>query len=642
MNFKLPIFFFLFFAYSAMGASVLAPANDNCTKAMLLKNVENFCSTPRQFTNHEATPGGPDPAACFPPYLLGDSDSDVWFKFTAIASVVNIRVIGAIKNNPGGTLQFPQLALYRGECKALYEVGCISDGQGYNIVETFISNLIAGQTYFIRVDGRNNRTGSFQLCVNNFNPVPSPSSDCSTAVVLCDKSGFAVPSMSTAGKNEGELPKGACVPEETQSAWYKWACEKSGTLTFTLTPNKPSDDLDFMLFILPNGVGDCSMKIPVRCMAAGENLGMPYSNWKRCSGPTGLEDGSSDIVEDQGCDENNDSYLAPLRMEAGKSYALMVNNYQNTGNGFSVEFGGSGTLVGPEAHFTMSKLAIETGEKLTIKDASSFGGSIIKWEWNFGVDAKPQKATGAGPHTVSYSSKGKKSITLSIQTDNGCKVTKVRTVDVSAVPLPKPKPKPPKLEKPKAEPVLTPPPALPAIEETDTTAVEPAPVSTESTAQLGGPAIEELLPPSSIEPALEPAPIDTLRPEPVATWEDTTWTQVTYLVNYVATIYFKADSSSLQEKDFEVLDKIVSMMNENPKYLAHVEGHTNNLPSDDYAERLSMARADAVIFKLVDKGIDPQRLTRKALGKKQVISKEKDHSHRKLNQRVEVKLMVRQ
>jgi outer membrane protein OmpA-like peptidoglycan-associated protein len=84
------------------------------------------------------------------------------------------------------------------------------------------------------------------------------------------------------------------------------------------------------------------------------------------------------------------------------------------------------------------------------------------------------------------------------------------------------------------------------------------------------------------------------------------------------------------------------MMNENPKYLAHVEGHTNNLPSDDYAERLSKARADAVITKLVEKGIDYQRLTRKALGKKQVISKEKDHSHRKLNQRVEVKLMVRQ
>ncbi len=652
MNFKLPFLFVLLFVCSAMSARSSAPGNDHCTKAMLLKNVTNFCSAPRQFTNFEATPGGPDPANCFPQYLLGDTDNDVWFKFTAIASVVNIRVIGAIRTNPGGTLQYPQVALYRGDCKELYEVGCISDGQGYNIVETFISNLVVGQNYFIRVDARNQKTGSFQLCVNNFNPVPSPSSDCSTAVVLCDKSGFAVPSMSTAGTNKSELPKGICVPEESQSAWYKWTCGNSGTLTFKLTPNKPSDDLDFVLFILPNGVTDCSMKIPVRCMAAGENLGAPYSNWMRCSGPTGLTDGSTDIVEDQGCDENNDSYLAPLRMEAGKSYALMVNNYQNTGNGFSVEFGGSGSLVGPVAHFTLSKLTVATGEKLTIKNASTFAGGIKNWEWNFGVDAKPQKAKGQGPHTVSYSSSGKKSITLSIQTDNGCKVTKLRNVEVTAgkanPPKSKPakpkvepaKPAPPKPEPPKAEPIV-----VETVMDAETTislppTEEPAAPITESS---GGPQTDEALPESSLEFSLPTESMDTVKTENQATasWADTTWTEVTYLVNFIATVYFKADSSALQLKDLETLDKVVEMLDENPRYLAHVEGHTNNLPSDDYAKKLSMARADATMAYLITKGVDPQRLTRMALGKKQVVTKEKDHTHRKLNQRVEVKLMVR-
>ncbi len=642
MNFKSPILLVLLCFSSAMSARTSAPGNDHCSKAMLLKNVTNFCSAPRQFTNFEATPGGPDPAKCFPQYFIGDDDNDVWFKFTAVASVVNIRVIGAIRNNPGGTLQFPQMALYRGNCKALYEVGCISDGQGYNIIETFISNLMVGETYFIRVDARNHKTGTFQLCVNNFNPVPSPSSDCSTAVVLCDKSGFAVPSMSTAGVNKAELPKGICVPEESQSAWYKWTCEKSGTLTFRLSPNKPSDDLDFVLFILPNGVGDCSNKTPVRCMAAGENVGYPYATWKRCSGPTGLAESASDIVEDQGCGELSDSYLAPLRMEAGKSYALMVNNYQNTGNGFSVEFGGSGSLVGPEAHFTMSKLEIGTGEKLTIKDASSFGGGIKNWEWNFGVGAKPQKAKGAGPHTVTYSSKGKKSITLSIQTDNGCKVTKLRNVEVTTAKAKAPQPKP---DTPKAEPVPPTPISPEQIVEpaavVQATTPEPPQPLTESS---GGPQLDESPLPSSLEIAMPVESIDTVKTEyqPTASWADTTWTEVTYLVNYVATVYFKADSSSLQQKDFETLDKVVSMLNDNPRYLAHVEGHTNNLPSDEYAKKLSMERAESAMAYLVSKGIDPQRLTRKALGKKQMVTKEKDHPHRRLNQRVEVKLMVRQ
>lgn len=622
-----------------MGKLQAAPGNDHCSKAMVLNDVTNYCSSPRQFTNFDATPGGPAPAHCFPPYF-SDTDNDVWFKFTAVATVVNISVVGAIKNNSGGTLQDPQLALYRGECKGLYEIGCISDGQGYNIVETFISNLVVGQTYFLRVDGRNNNTGSFQLCINNYNPVPSPSSDCSSAVVLCDKSSFTVPSMSTAGRNKSELPKGICVPEESQSAWYKWTCEESGTLSFLLKPNKPSDDLDFVLFILPNGVSDCSMKIPVRCMAAGENLGAPYSTWMRCSGTTGLSGNSTDIVEDQGCDENNDNYLSPLRMEAGKSYALMVNNYQNTGNGFSVEFGGTGTFVGPEAHFTISKLKAAKGEKLTIKDASSFGGGIKNWEWNFGVGASPQKAKGAGPHSVSYSSGGKKSVSLSIETQNGCKVTKVRTLDVDNTSSPAKesqqqstsKPEKPKPEKTKPSAAASSPPSP-----TAPPPVTPAPPMTESSADTlteEPPPLSTLTQPPVQEDTVEHVPILDAR-------NDTVYRVVTYDVKYEATVYFKADSASLEVKDFETLDNIVRLMNENPSYIATVEGHTNNIPTDDYCVKLGTARADNVIVYLINKGIDHQRLNRKVFGKKQVVTKDISHPNRRRNQRVVVRLMVK-
>ncbi len=628
MNFKLPVIIAFSFVCSAMGSLFAAPGNDHCSKAMWLKDVTNYCSSPRQFTNFEATPGGPDPAKCFPPYI-NDTDNDVWFKFTAVASVVNVSVIGAIKINPGGTLQYPQLALYRGECKALFEIGCISDGQGYNIVETFISNLVVGETYYLRVDGRNKRTGSFQLCVKNFNPVPSPSSDCSSAVVLCDKSSFTVPSMENAGRNTSELPKGICVPEESQSAWYKWTCEQSGLLTFNLKPSNPSDDLDFVLFLLPNGVTDCSMKIPVRCMAAGENLGAPYSTWKRCTGATGLSGGSTDIVEDQGCDENNDNYLAPLRMEAGKSYALMVNNYQNTGNGFSVEFGGEGSFVGPVAHFTVSKLKVGKGESVTIKNASTFGGGIKNWEWNFGVGASPQKAKGEGPHTVAYASGGKKSISLSIETANGCKVTKVREVQVSDTPPPHPPA--PKPEKPRPEPKKEPePPPVPVAE----------PQVTESTEDSN---TEETESPSSLTQSSGSEPTESVEVENAGTTSaDTTMVVVTYDVKYIATVYFKADSFSLEEKDYETLQKVVELMNENPKQIALVEGHTNNIPSDDYCEKLGKARADSAINYLTSKGIDEERLTRKVFGKKLVVTKDLSHPNRRRNQRVEIKLLLRQ
>jgi outer membrane protein OmpA-like peptidoglycan-associated protein/DNA-directed RNA polymerase subunit N (RpoN/RPB10) len=601
-----------------LAASLMAPAYDDCSKAFILKDVTNWCSSPRQFTNAGAGASGLDGPGCFPSFLL-DADNDVWFKFTAVATTVNISVIGAIKNNSGGTLQMPQFALYRGSCsKGLVEIACISDAQGYNIVETFVNNITVGQSYYLRVDARNSRTGTFQLCVNNFNPVPSPSSDCATAVVLCDKSPFTVPSVTGAGLNRFEFSRGLCVPEESQSAWYKWTCESSGPLTFTLSPINPSDDLDFVLFWLPNGVSDCSMKVPIRCMASGENVSDSYANWKRCTGSTGLRSKSSDIIEEQGCQEFDDNFLAPLQMEAGKSYALVVNNYHNTGNGFSVEFGGTGSFVGPKAHFTVSKLKVPQGEELWIKNASSFPGGIKKWEWNFGVDAKPESAKGAGPHKVVYSSTGKKSISLSIETANGCKVTKVREVQVVAPPPP-------------------PPPPPPVVEDTI-----PAPTVAASTRE------EEKEEEVEIEPEKIEAPVvahsrahnseATPPPPPKA---DTVYKNVEYLAEYMATIYYRADSFNLEEKDKVVLDEIIAYLTKDPEYIAIVEGHTNSIPSDDYCNKLAAKRADQVIAFLKSQGIQEQRIIKKIYGKNKTAVTDEKYPLRRRNQRALVKVVKR-
>jgi len=603
MHFRLPGLYILILWLSNVGAAWAGPANEQCSKAILLRDVKGWCSSPRQFTNVGAASSGVANPGCFPSYAL-DADNDVWFKFVAVAKTASISVTGAIASNPGGTLQNPQLAVYRGACSAgLREIACISDGQGYHIVETFVNDLSVGETYFIRVDGRNNKTGTFQLCVNNFNPVPSPSSDCSSAVVLCDKSPFTVPSVTGAGRDRRELPPGICVPEESQSAWYKWTCDQPGTLTFTLKPVNPSDDLDFVVFALPGGVDNCSLKFPLRCMASGEEVGAPYSVWSRCSGPTGLRAGEPDISEDQGCKVGDNNFVAALLMEAGKSYALMVNNYHNTGNGFSIEFGGTGTFTGPTAHFTVSKLKIPKGDKLTVKNASSFPGGIKKWEWDFGVDAKPQSAVGQGPHTVEYGSTGKKSISLVIETGNGCQVTKVRSIQVTAPPPPPPKePEPEVTEQPE----------------------DPGPVPSEESEEPDGP---------------EEGEDEEIQPS--GTRSDTTQVVVEYLVKYEAVVFFKADSSSLEGKDIETLEGVLSILRENPQQIAVVEGHTNNIPSDEYCTKLGTDRANSVIFWLRDRGIDEDRFIRKVFGKKKVVTKDYSLQNRRRNQRVEIKIMER-
>ncbi|MEY4904991.1 MAG: hypothetical protein RLZZ292_2806 [Bacteroidota bacterium] len=168
--------------------------------------------------------------------------------------------------------------------------------------------------------------------------------DCKTAKLLCNKANIFQIAQSGGGEDPTEANDATCffngAPTniEITSAWFKWTCETSGTLTFSISPTKQDDDVDFALYELPNGVSDCSQKQVLRCMAAGENF-FPSP----CMGPTGLKEGEMDVTESIGCNVGQNNFLKPLDMVQGKSYALMVNNFTSQSS-FSINFGGTGTL----------------------------------------------------------------------------------------------------------------------------------------------------------------------------------------------------------------------------------------------------------------------------------------------------------
>ncbi len=436
----LPLLFSVAFMLAATGLSA-QPSNNDCASAIFLDDVSSWCSSSGAYSNIGATDSGINPS-CFP-----NNSLDVWFAFTAEATTVNITVVGDVGINAGGTLTFPQFALYSGDCGNLTQVECANDPIGNNTIGAFASNLNIGSTYYIQVSGRLGEIGTFKLCVNNYNQPLEPSGDCNTAVVLCDKDPFTVDYVVGEGANPNEIfDEGCgCGIVEDNSSWYKWTCEESGTLTFTLTPLNPADDLDFVVFELPNGVNDCSDKIPLRCMASGENIGAPFSQWQPCTGPTGLAINDGDVSESCGCQPGNNNFVQAIDMEAGKSYALIINNFSGSGDGFSLQFGGTGTFRGPVADFTSSTDTVCVGEPVTFTDASTFEGVISDRRWTFGQAASPASTTGSGPHQVSYNRPGLKSIVLQVETDDGCIVTAVGNVyveccdghfDISATPTP--------------------------------------------------------------------------------------------------------------------------------------------------------------------------------------------------------------
>jgi PKD repeat protein len=424
LTFLLPLCFF------SIGL-VAQPTNDDCAGSIVIEDVTNYCSVAGAFTNVGATASLISAPSCF-----GSVQRDVWFSF--VAEYTDVTVIVRGMSGGGGTLPDPQVSLYVGVCDMnIEQLSCKGAVGNNNIVEVYQGGLFPGTTYFIRVQATMGQAGTFQLCLNNYNPPVDPTSDCFNASILCDKSGFSVQKVTGAGSNNTELNDASCFFNgqgtnfETNSTWFLWTCDQPGTLEFTLSPLNPTDDLDFVVYRLPAGLGTCSGKQVVRCMASGESFGI---NSIACLGPTGLRAGDADISEDAGCSNaGDDAWLSPLDMLSGETYALCVNNFSSTGNGFSVLFGGTGTFVGPRAAFNTIPSAVCLGTPVQVFDASvSPFGAITDWKWSFGYTASPQTAITQGPHTVQFNAPGLYPVALTITSETAqgreCKVTDIQTV----------------------------------------------------------------------------------------------------------------------------------------------------------------------------------------------------------------------
>ncbi len=409
------------------------PINDDCEQATLLTNLDDYCSGIGAFSNEGATPSDVPNPSCTP---IADEDNDVWFTFVAQVRFVSVRVVGETQINAGGTLQRPAVTVYSGDnCSTLTEIACSGDGLGADFAQVIASDLVAGNTYYVRVSGEEGLTGTFQFCINNFNRIPDPAGDCESAIVLCDKSPISVEFAIGRGEQEEMLTQETlcttCGPfTELGSTWFKWVCEDPGTLTLDIDPISPVDDIDFWVFELPNGVNNCAQKENLRCMVSGRNRDDDVASWISCTGTTGLRDGDGDAFENCGCSPGDNNYVDAIEMEAGRSYALLVNNFSESGNGFNISFGGTGTFVGPQAAFTADDpdRTVCVGEAITFSDASSFAGTIEAWTWRFGNDASIDSLTGQGPHTINYNSAGLKSVVLEVLSEDNCLVTFVGTV----------------------------------------------------------------------------------------------------------------------------------------------------------------------------------------------------------------------
>lgn len=103
-------------------------------------------------------------------------------------------------------------------------------------------------------------------------------------------------------------------------------------------------------------------------------------------------------------------------------------------------------------------------------------------------------------------------------------------------------------------------------------------------------------------------------------------------------IFFSLDKSELKDNSLSELNALFNLLDQQVDISAVIIGHTDNQGSDDYNQILSEDRAEAVKNWLVEKGINPNRLSSEGRGLSEPVATNETEQGRAQNRRTEVVL----
>jgi len=165
--------------------------------------------------------------------------------------------------------------------------------------------------------------------------------DCEGAIPLCG----GIYSEETSPPGTGNLIEwtGVCNQgTETMSLWYTFTVQQPGELSFILSPNNDLDDYDWGLFNITDGgcagINAQDGSSPeVGCNSYGSFTTNGPTGISTANGGTGSSNGPGDL--------NGPPFNANLNVQVGQTFALVVMNWSNSPDGYTIDFNESTAVL---------------------------------------------------------------------------------------------------------------------------------------------------------------------------------------------------------------------------------------------------------------------------------------------------------
>ncbi len=104
-------------------------------------------------------------------------------------------------------------------------------------------------------------------------------------------------------------------------------------------------------------------------------------------------------------------------------------------------------------------------------------------------------------------------------------------------------------------------------------------------------------------------------------------------------VSFDTGKSTLKSKSFTELDRVVEIIKKYPTMKVEISGHTDDVGSATYNQKLSQKRAQAVVDYIIGKNIKTEQIIAKGYGESKPRADNKTEEGRQINRRVEAKII---